>query len=162
MRVPSGRHIYRHIRLIILFIFGMITGVIIFLFMYGQQLDRLLIRIRELENQNIQYLGQIVNMEKAEKLLKSQQKQTVKTIEIHPKAPNAFIAAESTRLLMQDLSFLKNRPLEYVTNFHDGLQLMLAGRRYTIENETYSVQLKTLVISQTLHFYVEIKPSKSN
>ena len=158
MRVPSGRYIHRYIRLIILFVFGMMMGIIIFLFIYGQQLDRLQLRVRQLETQNVQYLEKIVNMEKTEKLLKSKHKLTVKSIEIHPLAANAFIAAESTRLLLQDLSFLKERPLDDVANFHDGLKLMLAGRRYTIENQPYAIQLKTLVISETLHFYVEVVP----
>ncbi|HBI03605.1 MAG TPA: hypothetical protein DDY49_06205 [Paenibacillaceae bacterium] len=156
MRVPAGRHIYRHIRFIIVFIFGMLTGIIIFLFIYGQQLDTLIIKVRELENQNVEYLGQIVTMEKTEKLLKSK-KAIVKAIEIHPKAPNALIATESKRLLIKDLSFLKDRPLEHVANFHEGLQLLLGNRRYTIENQIYIVQLKTLVVSETLHVYVEIK-----
>lgn len=156
MRVPAGRHIYRHIRLIILFIFGMLTGIIIFLFIYGQQLDMLLIKVRELENQNVEYLGQIVTMEKTEKLLKSK-RITVKNIEIHPKAPNALIATEGKRMITKDLTFLKDRPIEHVANFHEGLQLLFADRRYTIENQTYAVQLKTLVVSETLHFYVEIK-----
>lgn len=156
MRVPAGRYVYRHIRLIILFIFGMITGMIIFLFIYGQQLDKLIIKVRELENQNVEYLGQIVTMEKTEKLLKTK-RSTVKTIEVHPKAPNPLIATEAKRLIMKDLSFLKDRPIEQVANFHQGLQLLLADRRYVIDNQTYTVHLKTLVVSETLHFYVDIK-----
>jgi hypothetical protein len=156
MRVPSGSYWQRSIRFILLFICGMLTGMCTFLLLFGQELDRLQIRIRELEKQNVQYVQDIIEYKKLENQIIQREKKEVKNIEIHLlQLKDKFVEEELEKRLSKDLYFLKGKPLEYVTGFHEGIGMMIAERKYIIDKRTYMLHLSTLVISSTLHLYIK-------
>jgi hypothetical protein len=160
VRVPSGRYWHRHIRFIIVFIFGMIVGASIFLMLLGDQLDMLHLKILNLEKENVRYVEENTFLKESEKNMIQKQKRVVKEIELHVTAPNGFIKAEIEKKMARDLVFLKGRPVEYVADFHAGLAMMVSDRKYTIENQKYVLRLKTLVIAPTLHLYVNVEKDK--
>ncbi|WP_027414794.1 hypothetical protein [Aneurinibacillus terranovensis] len=160
MRVPSGRYLRRYMRFLMVFIFGMITGMSVFLLLLGGQLDALHLKIRELEKHNVLYVEQIATLKKNEKNMILKQKRMVKEIKVHITTSNRFVAAELEKQISRDLVFLKGKPLEYVEGFHEALSLMLAERKYHAEQVVYTASLKTLIISPTLQVYITVKPDK--
>lgn len=157
MRIPSGRYLHRYMHVLMVFIFGIIVGMSIFLLLLGGQLDELHFKIRNLEDQNVRYAEEIIDLKNTEKNMIQKQKATVREIKIHLTAPTPFIATELNQRIMHDLIFLKGRPLEQVATFHEGIILMLSGRKYRVENSVYTAQLKTLIIGQRLDLYIMVK-----
>lgn len=154
VRVPSARLFSRYIQFIILFLFGILIGMSTFLLLLGNELDALHLKTRKLENQNVLYAERITELEEAERNMIQKQKNVVKDIVIHLSAPNEFIKADLEKRLMADLFFLKGKPLDYVTGFHEGIIRMIAERTYMIETKMYKIQLTTLVITPTTHLYL--------
>ncbi|WP_047153128.1 hypothetical protein [Aneurinibacillus tyrosinisolvens] len=160
MRVPSSRYWYRHIRFIIVFIFGMIIGASVFLVLLGGQLDMLHLKIRKLESENVHYVEENILLKDLEKKMVQKQKTVVKEIKLHITAPNGFIEAEIEKKMARDLIFLKGRPVEYVADFHAGLIMIITDRKYKIENQTYVVRPKILIIAPALQLYVNVEKDK--
>ena len=154
MRVPSARLFSRYIRFIILFLFGVLMGMGVFLLLLGNELDTLQLKMRKLENQNLLYAERITELEEAERNMIQKQKNVVKDIVVHLTAPNEFVKAELEKRLAADLFFLKGKPLDYIAGFHEGIIRMIAGRTYTVEARMYKVQINTLVVTSTAHIYL--------
>jgi hypothetical protein len=160
MRVPSGSYWRRSIRFVLLFLLGVLTGMCVLLLIVGDEVDRLHLKIRELEGQNVKYVEEIAEHKKVEDQLIQKDKKVVKEITVHLQTQNKFVETELKKKLIRDLSFLKGKPLEYVTGFHEGIMMMVAERKYMIENRTYSLQLSTLVISSSLHIYIRVEEKR--
>lgn len=160
VRVPSARLFGRYIRFIILFLFGVLIGMGVFLLLLGSELDILQLKMRKLENQNLLYVERITELEEAERNMIQKQKNVVKDIVVHLLAPDEFAKAELEKRLTADLFFLKGKPLDYVAGFHEGIIRMIAERTYTIETRIYKVQITALVISPTTHIYLTAREAK--
>ncbi|ERI08598.1 hypothetical protein HMPREF0083_03326 [Aneurinibacillus aneurinilyticus ATCC 12856] len=160
MRVPSGAYWRRSIRFILLYILGILTGMSVFLLIVGDEVDRLHLKIRKLEQENVEYVQEKIEYKKIENSLIQKEKNVVKEIELHLQTKDGFVEAELKKKLIKDLFFLKGKPLDYVTGFHEGIMMMVAERTYTINNRMYSLQLSTLVISPSLHMYIRVEEKR--
>lgn len=160
MRVPSGAYWRRSIRFILLYILGILTGMSVFLLIVGDEVDRLHLKIRKLEQENVEYVQENIEYKKIENSLIQKEKNVVKEIELHLQTKDGFVEAELKKKLIKDLFFLKGKPLEYVAGFHEGIMMMVAERTYTINNRMYSLQLSTLVISPSLHMYIRVEEKR--
>ncbi|CEH31667.1 hypothetical protein AM501_03285 [Aneurinibacillus migulanus] len=160
MRVPSGVYWRRSIRFILLYILGILTGMGVFLLIVGDEVDRLHLKIRKLEQENIEYVQENIEYKKIENSLIQKEKNVVKEIELHLQTKDGFVEAELRKKLIKDLFFLKGKPLEYVAGFHEGIMMMVAERTYTIDNRIYSLHLSTLVISPSLHMYIRVEETR--
>ncbi|GEN32608.1 MULTISPECIES: hypothetical protein [Aneurinibacillus] len=160
MRVPSSAYWRRSIRFILLFVLGLIIGMCVLLLIIGDEVDRLHLRIRELEAQNVKYVKEITEYKEWENNLIQKEKKVIKDIEIHLQVQDGFIETELKKKLEQDLYFLKGKPLKYVAGFHEGIIMMIAEKKYMIENRAYSLSLSTLVVSPSLHLYVRVEEQR--
>lgn len=160
MRVPSGVYWRRSIRFILLYILGILTGMGVFLLIVGDEVDRLHLKIRKLEQENVEYVQENIEYKKIENSLIQKEKNVVKEIELHLQTKDGFVEAELRKKLIKDLFFLKGKPLEYVAGFHEGIMMMVAERTYTIDNRMYSLHLSTLVISPSLHMYIRVEETR--
>jgi hypothetical protein len=132
----------------------------VLLLIIGDEVDRLHLRIRELEAQNVKYVKEITEYKEWENNLIQKEKKVIKDIEIHLQVQDGFIETELKKKLEQDLYFLKGKPLEYVAGFHEGIIMMIAEKKYMIENRAYSLSLSTLVVSPSLHLYVRVEEQR--
>ncbi|MED0678165.1 hypothetical protein P4S83_07335 [Aneurinibacillus thermoaerophilus] len=123
-------------------------------------MDRLHLKARKLENENIQYVEQLIEYQEIRKNLIQKEKKVVEKIEIHLQTQDEFVGTELEKKLLKDLYFLKGKPLDYVASFHEGIGIMLAERTYTIDGRTYLLHLSTLVISPSLHFYIRVEEKR--
>jgi hypothetical protein len=132
----------------------------VLLLIIGDEVDRLHLRIRELEAQNVKYVKEITEYKEWENNLIQKEKKVIKDIEIHLQVQDGFIETELKKKLEQDLYFLKGKPLKYVAGFHEGIIMMIAEKKYMIENRAYSLSLSTLVVSPSLHLYVRVEEQR--
>ncbi|MCI1693533.1 hypothetical protein [Aneurinibacillus aneurinilyticus] len=132
----------------------------VFLLIVGDEVDRLHLKIRKLEQENVEYVQEKIEYKKIENSLIQKEKNVVKEIELHLQTKDGFVEAELKKKLIKDLFFLKGKPLDYVTGFHEGIMMMVAERTYTINNRMYSLQLSTLVISPSLHMYIRVEEKR--
>ncbi|AMA73978.1 hypothetical protein [Aneurinibacillus thermoaerophilus] len=160
MRVPSASAFRRSLRFVLLFLLGVIAGMCALLLMVGDEMDRLHLKARKLENENIQYVEQLIEYQEIRKNLIQKEKKVVEKIEIHLQTQDEFVGTELEKKLLKDLYFLKGKPLDYVASFHEGIGIMLAERTYTIDGRTYLLHLSTLVISPSLHFYIRVEEKR--
>lgn len=157
MRVPSGAYWRRSIRFILLFVLGLLLGMCLLLLLVGDEVDRLHVKIRKLEQQNVEFAEEILEYKKLEKNLIQKDKQVVKNIELYLSVDDEFVEAELKKKLSKDLYFLKGKPLDYVAGFHEGIISMVAERKYTLDNRMYALYLTTLVISPSLHLHIKVQ-----
>jgi hypothetical protein len=160
MRVPSGSTLYQGYRYLALFVFGTLTGACVFLLLFGEQIDSLHLRIRQIESQNVQYVEDLTNLKNAQKNMIQKQKTVVREIKVHLTAPNALTAAELQRRIIKELVFLKGRPLENVAEFHEGIVRLLTNRKYQIGGHVYIANLRSLIVAPSLEAYIDIKLEK--
>ncbi|WCK55505.1 hypothetical protein PP175_06020 [Aneurinibacillus sp. Ricciae_BoGa-3] len=160
MRVPSGSSLYRTYRYLAIFVFGTLTGACAFLLLFGEQIDALHVRVRQLEGQNVKYVEEITNLQNAQNNMIQKQKTVVRDIKVLLTAPNALTAVELQRRITKELVFLKGRPLENVAEFHEGIVRLLTNRKYQIGGHVYIANLKTLIVASALEVYMDIKLEK--
>ncbi|WP_025028382.1 LapA family protein [Caldalkalibacillus mannanilyticus] len=162
MRVPSA-HIFRLLTQIVAsFILGMLLGAIIFLFMYGQLMDQSLIDNRKLKSEITELEQELDSIKSKEAEIKNQQKLIVQKINIQivtskEKQPNEFIETEITDRMRNDLKFLIGMPLESVADTAETIVHLVNGRKYTIEQQEFSLELDMLVLYTTMTFKVKVK-----
>lgn len=168
MRVPTPSFIQKLLRLIVVFVIGMIIGSIIFLYMNGQIMENLLLENRQLDITNTKLNEDIAGLieEKSELSKQYQQKLVIKKIEIEiisedGETTEGFTETEISERLRKDLKFLINMPLESVAETSDTIRHLINGRKYDInQQQQYSLELETLIIFTTLKLKVSVYQTK--
>ncbi|WP_176560302.1 hypothetical protein [Brevibacillus dissolubilis] len=146
-------------RYIILFVFGAFAGGVLFLFLYGKEMEELMLENRNLYLLNERLLEDIDNLKQSQKVARKRQDLTIEEIKVtilDPK-PNAFIETEVVRHLEKDLGVIKGKKTDQVAEVHGVLHEMLRRREYIVEGKMVEVRIKTLVISRTLHLFVTVE-----
>jgi hypothetical protein len=163
--VPSSSIFQKVAQIFIYFILGTLVGALIFLFMYGLSMDRLLLKNRELES-TVQELTLELNSSKTkEEELKSKQKLVIKKIEIEivdtkDSQTDGFTESDLRDLLRHDLKFLIGMPLTKVADTSNTLRHLVNGRTYEINQQRIGIELEALIIYTTLKVHVSIKKIK--
>lgn len=168
MRVPTPSFIQKLLRLIVVFVIGMIIGSIIFLYMNGQIMENLLLENRQLDITNTKLNEDIAGLieDKSELSKQYQQKLVIKKIEIEiisedGETTEGFTETEISERLRKDLKFLINMPLESVAETSDTIRHLINGRKYNInQQQQYSLELETLIIFTTLKLKVSVYQTK--
>lgn len=168
MRVPTPSFIQKLLRLIVVFVIGMIIGSIIFLYMNGQIMENLLLENRQLDITNTKLNEDIAGLieDKSELSKQYQQKLVIKKIEIEiisedGETTEGFTETEISERLRKDLKFLINMPLESVAETSDTIRHLINGRKYDInQQQQYSLELETLIIFTTLKLKVSVYQTK--
>lgn len=168
MRVPTPSFIQKLLRLIVVFVIGMIIGSIIFLYMNGQIMENLLLENRQLDITNTKLNEDIAGLieDKSELSKQYQQKLVIKKIDIEiisedGETTKGFTETEISERLRKDLKFLINMPLESVAETSDTIRHLINGRKYDInQQQQYSLELETLIIFTTLKLKVSVYQTK--
>lgn len=168
MRVPTPSFIQKLLRLIVVFVIGMIIGSIIFLYMNGQIMENLLLENRQLDITNTKLNEDIAGLieDKSELSKQYQQKLVIKKIDIEiisedGETTEGFTETEISERLRKDLKFLINMPLESVAETSDTIRHLINGRKYDInQQQQYSLELETLIIFTTLKLKVSVYQTK--
>lgn len=168
MRVPTPSFVKKLLRLIVVFVIGMIIGSIIFLYMNGQIMENLLLENRQLDITNTKLNEDIAGLieDKSELSKQYQQKLVIKKIEIEiisedGETTEGFTETEISERLRKDLKFLINMPLESVAETSDTIRHLINGRKYDInQQQQYSLELETLIIFTTLKLKVSVYQTK--
>lgn len=152
-------------RYVVIFVLGLLVGGGGFLFLYGREIERLMLIKTNLELRNERLLEEIDNLKQS---LKQTQRvankrqdviiQEVQVIVEDPK-PDPFTQAEVTRLLEKDLVSLKGKKVDQVVGelLHPLLHEMLYRREYVVEGKIVEVRLKTALVSRVIRLYVTIQ-----
>lgn len=168
MRVPTPSFIQKLLRLIVVFVIGMIIGSIIFLYMNGQIMENLLLENRQLDITNTKLNEDIAGLieDKSELSKQYQQKLVIKKIDIEiisedGETTEGFTETEISERLRKDLKFLINMPLESVAETSDTIRHLINARKYDInQQQQYSLELETLIIFTTLKLKVSVYQTK--
>lgn len=168
MRVPTPSFVKKLLRLIVVFVIGMIIGSIIFLYMNGQIMENLLLENRQLDITNTKLNEDIAGLieDKSELSKQYQQKLVIKKIDIEiisedGETTEGFTETEISERLRKDLKFLINMPLESVAETSDTIRHLINGRKYDInQQQQYSLELETLIIFTTLKLKVSVYQTK--
>jgi hypothetical protein len=155
MRYPSAKNLGPVISLFMLFLLGMLAGMILQLFFHGQELERLHLKIDELKTENTKLQNDLNAYKEAEKKRSGKSQNVIEDIDIIIESnSNDFIKLELIRRMDKELVHLKGQRIENVANLHRLLFTLYQDKKYVIDNATYKVRLQSLVISRVLTLYL--------
>ncbi|MGC5327594.1 hypothetical protein [Brevibacillus sp. SYSU BS000544] len=146
-------------RYLVLFVFGMLVGSGLFLFLYGREMEHLMLINRNLDLRNERLEEELLNLRHSQKVARKKQDIQIEEIQVtllDPR-PDAFTEAEVVRLLEKDLAPLKGKKVDQVKEVHLILHEMLYRREYVINGKVTEVRLKTAVISKVLFLSVTVQ-----
>lgn len=160
MRIPSPSLFHELGRYLVIFILGMLIGALIFLYMYGQMMDKLLTENRQLTITNNKLTED--NQKLEEELTKrSNQRLVIKKIDIKIvdeglEKKESFTELEVLERLHRDLKFLIDLPLDSVADTADSILQLVNGKQYLINQQVVRPQVEALVIYTTLTLKISI------
>ncbi|HJV44955.1 MAG TPA: hypothetical protein VJ824_04425 [Bacillota bacterium] len=163
MRVPNRMSYKKWIRYEMIFLLGLMTGVLFFLLFFGKELDRLHLELRSSQNENTAYEEELQKLKENELKAKQGRKIVVEDVVIHildPK-PDAITQEESIRLIGRETKYLEGKSLDSLNDMHLSVRQQFKDRRLQIGDRYIRAELKTMVISKTVHlyFYVKVEPT---
>ncbi|WP_232700117.1 hypothetical protein [Brevibacillus daliensis] len=160
MKGASGiKKTRRYLRYTILLILGGIAGGVLFLIMFTYQIEELMLENRNLYLLTDRLQRDIKGMQDNKKNTRQRQQWIIEEIEItflEPR-PNKFLEADIKQAMIKDLSNLKGKKGEQMTEVQDLIHQMLERREYIIDGKVVEVRIKTLAIYHVLHLFVTVK-----
>ncbi len=149
-------------RYVAVFMIGLVIGSSVFLIVYGQRMEQLMLFNRNMRLLNERLNDELDNLKRSQKVAKKRQDMVVEEIKvtivdpIDPKM-NEFTSAEVIRRLEVDLAQIKGKKVEQVGEFQSLIHEMLRRREYVIERKIAEARVKTVVISRVLHIFVTVQ-----
>ncbi|UFJ41582.1 hypothetical protein LOK74_03360 [Brevibacillus humidisoli] len=146
-------------RYIALFVLGGWLGAAVFLVLYGNELEELMLMNQNLKLQYDRLSDEMDNLKESQKEQRKRQEVTIEEIRIEvlePK-PDAYTETEVTRRLEKDLAPLRGKRVEQVGEVQAIIHEMLRRREYVVEGRTAEVRVKTVVISRIIRLYLTIE-----
>lgn len=162
MRVPQAPLVQKLSRFIVIFIIGMLVGSLIFLYMHGKMMDKLLSENLQLsyDNNNLseenEKLEEEISKRTKQKLVIK--KMDIKTVKDGQEKTEGFTELEVLDRLRQDLKFLIDLPLESVAETAESILQLINGKKYMINQQEVGLHVEALVIYTTLTVKVSIHP----
>jgi hypothetical protein len=149
-------------RYVVLFLIGGLAGGAMVLFLFGHEMEDMILVNRNLKLLNERLLEEIEGLKQSERVAKKKREVILEEIRVtvlDPK-PEPIFEAGVSRELEKDLVHLKGKKAEQVGEIHDLLHQMLRRREYIVEGKVVEVRVKTVVISRVLHLFVTavVKP----
>ncbi|MCF6094626.1 hypothetical protein L1765_11705 [Microaerobacter geothermalis] len=144
------------IRYEMIFLLGALFGAFLFLFLYGQKMDNLILENNQLSILNMQLMTDIESYKK--QLDKRQQKLVVRKVNIHiKKAPDGFMESNLIAMASNDAKFLLGKTLDSVIETHEAIINLYNQREYPIKDQYIKTKLDTLIISTEIHIWLRIE-----
>ncbi|MDF2680258.1 MAG: hypothetical protein K0R47_1448 [Brevibacillus sp.] len=152
-------------RYIAIWVIGILLGGAAVLFLYGKEMEEMMLVKQSLEFQNKKLYEENLELKKSQNV--SRRKQTtgieeVRVTVLDPK-PHPTIEVQVVEWMVKDLSSLKGKKVEQVAEVHQVLHEMLRRREYVLPDRTMvEVRVKTVVIGRTLHLFVSAEVKKDD
>jgi len=152
-------------RYVAIWVIGILLGGAAMLFMYGKEMEEMMLVKRSLEFQNKKLYEENLELKKSQNV--ARRKPTVGIEEVRvtvldPK-PHPTIEVQVVERMEQDLASLKGKKVEQVAEVHQVLHEMLRRREYVLPDRTMvEVRVKTVVIGRTLHLFVTAEVKKED
>jgi hypothetical protein len=156
-------------RYVALVILGVLLGGASVLFLYGREMEQLMLIRQSLDLQNKKLYEENLELKKNQRIYRKKQDTIIEEIRISildtnldSKLPDPF-KVQVVDKMEKDLSSLKGKKIEQVAEVHQVLHEMLRRREYVLEDRTMvEVRIKTVVISRTLHVFVTAEVKKED
>ncbi|USG67216.1 hypothetical protein NDK47_07985 [Brevibacillus ruminantium] len=143
-------------RYIALLVIGGILGGSTILFMYGREMEQMMLVKRSLEVLNEKLMDENQRLKQSEKVARRKQEVLIEEIRVTvlDTKLHETIELQVARQLEKDLASLKGKKVEQVAEVQEMLHEMLRRREYIIEGTMVEVRVKTVAISRILHLFV--------
>lgn len=173
MRTLAGAGAFMNARLwkryVALVILGVLLGGAIVLFLYGREMEQLMLIRQSLDLQNKKLYEENLELKKNQRIYRKKQDTIIEEIRVSildtnldSKLPDTF-KVQVVGKMEKDLSSLKGKKVEQVAEVHQVLHEMLRRREYVLEDRTMvEVRIRTVVISRTLHVFVTAEVKKED
>lgn len=156
-------------RYVALVILGVLLGGAIVLFLYGREMEQLMLIRQSLDLQNKKLYEENLELKKNQRIYRKKQDTIIEEIRVSildtnldSKLPDTF-KVQVVGKMEKDLSSLKGKKVEQVAEVHQVLHEMLRRREYVLEDRTMvEVRIRTVVISRTLHVFVTAEVKKED
>lgn len=161
MRIPPPSLFHKLGRYLTIFILGILVGSLIFLYMHGKMMDKLLTENRQLTITNNKLTEDNQKLEE-ELTRRSNQRLLIKKIDIKIMAEGVEKRENLTELevlerLHRDLKFLIDLPLDSVAETADSILQLVNGKQYVINQQVVRPQVEALIIYTTLTLKISIQ-----
>ncbi|MCC0565675.1 hypothetical protein HN020_24850 [Brevibacillus borstelensis] len=143
-------------RYVALLLIGAILGGSGMLFIYGREMEQMMLVKRSLELLNEKLMEENQSLKQSEKVARRKQEVVIDEIRVTvlDSKLHETIQLQMTRQLEKDLASLKGKKVEQVAEVQEMLHEMLRRREYIIEGTMVEVRVKTVAISRILHLFV--------
>ena len=161
MRYPATAGLKQWPRYYMIFLFGILAGIIISIYFKGYQIETLIQEKAELKAQIENLDVQLKRFKESEEKKGKQKGVTVADIEIIIENDiSDLIKPEIIRRMNKELVHLEGQDVEQVAGVHRLIFVLFKDKKYLIDNKPYVVHLNSLVISQTVYLYVTVSVEK--
>jgi hypothetical protein len=163
VRTPYAFQFRRFSAYVSYFVLGVIVGALIFLYMQGQTMDRIMLENHYLISTNNKLTEELETLqEDINEMDQEQQEQlVVKTIEVDVVDPDnetdGFVKTEVADQLRDDVKSLINRPLEDLAATSTAVQNLIHNREYEVDDQKIVVRFHSMVIYTTLTIRISIE-----
>lgn len=152
-------------RYIALFMIGSMLGGAAILFVYGKEMEEMMLLSKSLEMQNKKLYEENQSLKQSQRVSRKKQDTIIEEIRVtvmEPK-PHPTIEVQVVGQMEKDLVSLKGKKIEQVAEVHQVLHEMLRRREYVLTDGSMTeVRIKTVVISRTLHLFVTAEVKKED
>lgn len=165
----SRERFHQGVSYVMAFVLGTIVGAAIFLFYFGHLLDEKMIQINELTAENENLTKQVKELRNTKNELEEKRNQTqelqVEDIEINisnkeQDSLDKVIKLELLTKVRKDVEFLKNKPLNIVSELHDSVRSIFESKKYEIKEQTVIVEFEAIAIYKTVRIWLQAEIEK--
>jgi len=156
--VPASRH-PRLFRYEMVFLFGLLCGAVLCLYVVGQQVDRYHLTLKTLTLENAKLQEEVRALQ--DKLKAQSAKPVVRKVDVVVLGDNldAFLKAEVISHVKKETRFLVGLPVDSLLETHRALVRLLNNQTLTVEDRTFRLALRTLIVGETIALYMEVQPA---
>ncbi|HEY8341391.1 MAG TPA: hypothetical protein VIK75_00050 [Calditerricola sp.] len=156
--VPASRH-PRLFRYEMVFLFGLLCGAVLCLYVVGQQVDRYHLTLKTLTLENAKLQEEVRALQ--DKLKARSAKPVVRQVEVVIVNDNldAFLQAEIMSHVKKEARFLVGLPVNSLLETHRALVRLLGNQTVTVDDRAYRLALRTLVVGETVVLYMDAQPA---
>ncbi|RNB55883.1 hypothetical protein EDM57_14155 [Brevibacillus gelatini] len=148
-------------RYLALLLIGCLLGGTAVLFVYGREMEQMMLVRKSLELQNKKLYEENQELKQNQRVYRKKQDQVIEEVRafvmpVEQKQPlHGTIIVQVVDLIEKDFASLKGKKAEQVAEVHQMLHEMLRRREYVLSDRTMvEVRIKTVVIARTLKVFV--------
>ncbi|ANS73736.1 hypothetical protein AWM70_03405 [Paenibacillus yonginensis] len=161
MRVPQFDRFRPFMQLAGVFVLGMLAGSIVYNSLYHAAYNRIWTEKKDLQ---IELEQAKIDLQAMKKYSRRQTaiKEIKITIEEHDPPFDSLVVKEVTQKLQTELNVLRGRNMYDIDSDAKMARILLNQKRYVVRDKEYSIQIKTMLVSEgVLQVWVDLKPAST-